>query len=86
LPLGGRRQLKLFACLVLYADRAVSSDVLINADLRPGRHGQLIGELEGLLAEQPTRERIAGQLMLAVNSSGGPVHPPNVSAGSAPAL
>ena len=31
----------------------------IEADLQLGRHAELIAELEGLLAEQPTRERLA---------------------------
>ena len=41
----------------------------IDADLQLGRHGELIAELEGLLAEQPTRERLAGQLMTALYRS-----------------
>lgn len=42
----------------------------IDAGLRLGRHAELIGELEGLLAEAPTREHVAGQLMLALYRSG----------------
>ena len=42
----------------------------IDADLQLGRHTELIGELEGLLVEQPTRERFAGQLMTALYRSG----------------
>ena len=42
----------------------------IDADLQLGRHAELIGELEGLLADQPTRERLAGQLMTALYRSG----------------
>ena len=41
-----------------------------DADLQRGRHGELIVELDGLLAEQPTRERLAGQLMTALYRSG----------------
>jgi predicted ATPase/DNA-binding SARP family transcriptional activator len=42
----------------------------IDADLALGRHGQLVGELEQLVAEQPLRERLRGQLMLALYRSG----------------
>ena len=35
-----------------------------------GRHAALIGELQGLLAEHPTRERFAAELMLALYRSG----------------
>jgi DNA-binding SARP family transcriptional activator/tetratricopeptide (TPR) repeat protein len=38
----------------------------INADLACGRHAELIAELEQLSAEHPLRERIRGQLMLAL--------------------
>jgi DNA-binding SARP family transcriptional activator len=36
------------------------------ADLRLGDHAGLIGELEGLVAAYPGRERLAGQLMVAL--------------------
>lgn len=42
----------------------------IDADLALGRHGQLVGELERLVAEHPLRERVRGQLMLALYRSG----------------
>jgi predicted ATPase/DNA-binding SARP family transcriptional activator len=42
----------------------------IEADLALGRHGQLVGELERLVAEQPFRERLREQLMLALYRSG----------------
>jgi DNA-binding SARP family transcriptional activator len=45
-------------------------EVRIDADLQLGRHAELIGELEGLLAEAPTREHLAGQLMLALYRCG----------------
>jgi predicted ATPase/DNA-binding SARP family transcriptional activator len=38
----------------------------IDADLACGRHADLVGELESLIAEQPLRERLRGQLMLAL--------------------
>src|SRR5947207_2810731 len=41
-----------------------------DAELALGRHVQLVGELERLVAEQPLRERIRGQLMLALYRSG----------------
>ena len=42
----------------------------IDVDLALGRHGELVGELEALVAEHPLRERIRGQLMLALYRSG----------------
>ncbi|MEV5612317.1 BTAD domain-containing putative transcriptional regulator [Streptomyces sp. NPDC052225] len=38
--------------------------------LDAGRHAELVGELRSLLAEHPLRERIRGQLMLALHRSG----------------
>jgi predicted ATPase/DNA-binding SARP family transcriptional activator len=42
----------------------------IEADLAGGRHGELVGELESLIAEQPLRERLRCQLMLALYRGG----------------
>ena len=42
----------------------------IEADLELDRHAELVGELEGLVAENPYRERLRGQLMLALYRSG----------------
>jgi DNA-binding SARP family transcriptional activator len=42
----------------------------LEADLALGRHRQLIGELETLVAEHPYRERLRAQLMLALYRSG----------------
>ena len=42
----------------------------IDADLALGRHGSLVGELEALADEHPYRERLRGQLMLALYRSG----------------
>ena len=42
----------------------------IDADLALGRHADLIGELEVLVAEHAHRERLRGQLMLALYRSG----------------
>jgi DNA-binding SARP family transcriptional activator len=50
--------------------RATAVEARIDADLALGRHGDLIGELETLVAEHPLRERFRGQLMLACYRSG----------------
>ena len=42
----------------------------IDADLVLGRDAELVGEIEALLVEQPLRERLRGQLMLALYRSG----------------
>lgn len=42
----------------------------IDADLALGRHAELVAELETLVAQQPLRERLRGQLMLALYRSG----------------
>jgi WD40 repeat protein/DNA-binding SARP family transcriptional activator/type II secretory pathway predicted ATPase ExeA len=42
----------------------------IEADLRLGRHRELVAELEGLVRDHPLRERLWAQLMLALYRSG----------------
>jgi YVTN family beta-propeller protein len=42
----------------------------IEGELRLGRHAQLIGELEALVAANPYQERLCAQLMLALYRSG----------------
>ena len=42
----------------------------IDADLALGRHDDLVGELEALVAQQPLQERLRGQLMLALYRCG----------------
>ena len=42
----------------------------IDAELELGGRGELVGELEGLVADQPMRERLRGQLMLALYRAG----------------
>ena len=42
----------------------------IEADLELGLHAELVGELEGFIAEYPLRERFRAQLMLALYRSG----------------
>ena len=41
----------------------------VDAALALGRHAALVGELEGLVAANPLRERLGGQLMLALYRS-----------------
>ncbi|HEY4790964.1 MAG TPA: AfsR/SARP family transcriptional regulator, partial [Actinomycetes bacterium] len=45
-------------------------EVLVELRLAAGDHTWLVGELEGLVAEHPTRERLRGQLMVALYRSG----------------
>jgi DNA-binding SARP family transcriptional activator len=40
------------------------------AELALGRHGELVSDLEALVLEHPLRERLRGQLMLALSRSG----------------
>jgi DNA-binding SARP family transcriptional activator len=49
---------------------AVAVEERIEADLELGRHGGLIGELEALVSDHPLRERLRGQLMVALYRSG----------------
>ena len=50
--------------------RLVAVETRIEAELQLGHHAQVVGELEATLAQQPTRERVACQLMLALYRSG----------------
>ncbi len=50
--------------------RLVALEDRIDADLALGRHAALVSELEALVAEHPTRERLRGQLMLALYRAG----------------
>jgi DNA-binding SARP family transcriptional activator/class 3 adenylate cyclase len=50
--------------------RLVALEERIDADLALGRHGDLVGELQALVAAQPLRERPRGQLMLALYRAG----------------
>ncbi len=54
----------------LEALRAAALEDRIEADLRAGRHGELIAELEALVARHPLRERLRAQLMLALYRAG----------------
>src|SRR5262249_29044229 len=50
--------------------RLTALEQRIEVDLALGRHAELVGELEQLVGEQPLRERLRGQLMLALYRSG----------------
>jgi predicted ATPase/DNA-binding SARP family transcriptional activator len=50
--------------------RLAAVEERIDADLALGRHADLIGELEALIAGHPYRERLRGALMLALYRSG----------------
>jgi DNA-binding SARP family transcriptional activator len=50
--------------------RLAALEQRIEAELMLGRHAELIAELEELVAEQPLRERLCRQLMLALYRSG----------------
>jgi DNA-binding SARP family transcriptional activator len=50
--------------------RTAAREDLIAAELDLGRHAQLVGELEALVIEHPLRERLRGQLMLALYRAG----------------
>ena len=50
--------------------RLEALEARIDADLEQGRHRELVGELEALAANHPLRERLRGQLMLALYQSG----------------
>jgi DNA-binding SARP family transcriptional activator len=45
--------------------RLAALEARVDAELAVGHHAELIGELELWIADDPTRERLAGQLMLA---------------------
>ena len=50
--------------------RLVALEERLEADLADGRHAELVGELEALIANHPLRERLRGQHMLALYRSG----------------
>ena len=50
--------------------RLVALEDCLEADLRLGRHRELVAELERLVRDQPLRERLWAQLMLALYRSG----------------
>jgi DNA-binding SARP family transcriptional activator len=46
------------------------TEARIDAEIELGRHAELLGELEARVAEHPLRERLRGQLMLALYRTG----------------
>jgi DNA-binding SARP family transcriptional activator len=50
--------------------RLVVHEERVEADLELGRHGDVIGELEGLVSDHPLRETFRRQLMLALYRAG----------------
>jgi WD40 repeat protein/DNA-binding SARP family transcriptional activator len=54
----------------LEEQRVAALEMRVDADLAAARHAELVGELRQLLADNPTRERFAAQLMLALYRCG----------------
>jgi DNA-binding SARP family transcriptional activator len=50
--------------------RLLALEQAIDADLDAGRHREVVGELDALVAEEPLRERLQAQRMLALYRSG----------------
>ena len=50
--------------------RLVAAEVRVDAQLRVGRHHEVVGEVDGLMLEHPLREQFARQAMLALYRSG----------------
>src|SRR5215218_4397789 len=50
--------------------RLAATEDRIEAELALGRHGDLVAELEALVAEHPLRERLRAQLLVALYRSG----------------
>jgi DNA-binding SARP family transcriptional activator/tetratricopeptide (TPR) repeat protein len=72
LPLAGgaSEALQRTAAPCLEEARLVAVEERLEIDLRLGQHAELVGELEGLVAAYPDRERLRRQLMLALYRSG----------------
>jgi len=50
--------------------RLTAAELAIDADLAAGRHQEVVGELDGLIAANPLRERLHAQRMLALYRCG----------------
>ncbi|HVS05295.1 MAG TPA: BTAD domain-containing putative transcriptional regulator [Candidatus Dormibacteraeota bacterium] len=62
--------------------RMAALESRVDAELALGRHRDLVGELQALVAEHPLRERLCGQLMLAFYRSGRQAEASNVYYGT----
>lgn len=58
------------AARALDEERVAALESRIDADLAAGRHAELVGEMTSLVRANPVRERLRGQLMLALYRSG----------------
>jgi len=58
------------AAAALDEQRLAAIEHRIDLELALGRHHDLVGELTGLVAAHPLRERLVGQLMLALDGNG----------------
>ena len=58
------------AIAALQEERLVALETRLEAELRAGRHAELVPELQRLVAEHPLRERLHGRLMLALYRAG----------------
>jgi len=57
-------------CGGLEETRLVAMEDRVDARLRLGQHNEVLGELTTLVEDHPTRERLVGQLMLALHRAG----------------
>jgi DNA-binding SARP family transcriptional activator len=58
------------AAMRLGEQRLAAVERCVDLELGLGRHGDLVAELAGLVGVHPLRERLVGQLMLALHGSG----------------
>ncbi len=63
-------RLRQSVCVPLEEQRLTAVEELMELELAAGRHHEVAGELTGLVAEHPARERLRGQLMLAYYRAG----------------
>ncbi len=54
----------------LQEQRLAALELRVDADLGAGRHAEVVGELQTLVVDNPLRERLAAQLMLALYRCG----------------
>ncbi|MEQ0560257.1 BTAD domain-containing putative transcriptional regulator [Amycolatopsis sp. NEAU-NG30] len=54
----------------LESERLAVFEDCADAELGAGRHGELTGELQAMITAHPLRERLAGQLMIALHRAG----------------